>query len=95
MLVLNNLRVHHLTGLREWLVQRGMEVLFLPPYSPGFTPADSKPSCAKPKRGPAKLWKRPYASLSTGLLTTMLEHGLITAVVTYSVHETAITTGNL
>lgn len=37
-LVLDNLRVHHLTGLREWLAQRGIEVLFLPPYSPDFTP---------------------------------------------------------
>ena len=30
-LVLDNLRVHHLTGLREWLARRGIEVLFLPP----------------------------------------------------------------
>jgi hypothetical protein len=28
-LVLDNLRAHHLTGLREWLAQRGIEVLFL------------------------------------------------------------------
>ena len=39
-LVLDNLRVHHLTGLREWLRQRGIEVLFLPPYSPDFTPIE-------------------------------------------------------
>jgi transposase len=39
-LVLDNLRVHHLTGLREWLAGRGIEVLFLPPYSPDFTPIE-------------------------------------------------------
>ena len=39
-LVLDNLRVHHLTGLREWLGQRGVAVLFLPPYSPDFTPIE-------------------------------------------------------
>jgi transposase len=39
-LVLDNLRVHHLTGLREWLTQRGIEVLFLPPKSPNFTPIE-------------------------------------------------------
>jgi len=39
-LVLDNLRVHHLTGLREWLAGRGVEVLFLPPYSPDFTPVE-------------------------------------------------------
>ena len=39
-LVLDNLRVHHLSGLREWLAQRGIEVLFLPPYSPDFTPIE-------------------------------------------------------
>jgi transposase len=39
-LVLDNLRVPHLTGLREWLAQRGIEALFLPPYSPDFTPIE-------------------------------------------------------
>jgi hypothetical protein len=37
---MNNLLVHYLTGLRDWLVQRGIEVLFLPPYSPDFTPTE-------------------------------------------------------
>ncbi|MGI4734664.1 MAG: IS630 family transposase [Janthinobacterium lividum] len=39
-LVLDNLRVHHLRGLREWLAERGVDVLFLPPYSPDFTPVE-------------------------------------------------------
>lgn len=38
--VLDNLRVHHLCGLREWLAARGVEVLFLPPYSPDFSPVE-------------------------------------------------------
>ena len=48
-LVLDNLRVHHLTGLREWLLQRGIEVLFLPPYSPDFTPIEQAWSKLKTK----------------------------------------------
>lgn len=39
-LVLDNLRVHHLTGVREWLGKRGVELLFLPPYSPDFSPIE-------------------------------------------------------
>jgi transposase len=39
-LVLDNLRVHHLTGLREWMGQCGVDVLFLPTYSPDFTPIE-------------------------------------------------------
>ena len=48
-LVLDNLRVHHLPGLREWLVQRGIAVLFLPPYSPDFTPIEQAWSKLKTK----------------------------------------------
>ncbi|RZJ95125.1 MAG: IS630 family transposase [Hymenobacter sp.] len=48
-LVLDNLRVHHLTGLREWLAGRGIEVLFLPPYSPDFTPIEQAWSKLKTK----------------------------------------------
>jgi hypothetical protein len=94
-LVLDNLRVHHLTGLREWLVQRGVEVLFLPPTRPTSPPssrpgASSKPRCVKPRPGPAKRWKKPYTPLSIGLSAMMRKHGLITAAITYTVHETAI-----
>lgn len=39
-LVLDNLRVHHLTWLRDWLAQLGIEVLLLPPYLPDFTPIE-------------------------------------------------------
>ncbi|SMB98817.1 putative transposase, fragment [Hymenobacter roseosalivarius DSM 11622] len=39
-LVLDNLAVHKLGGLREGLAARGVEVLFLPPYSPDFTPVE-------------------------------------------------------
>ncbi|WP_345114890.1 IS630 family transposase, partial [Hymenobacter algoricola] len=39
-LVLDNLPVHHLTGLRAWLAKRGVELVFLPPYSPDFTPIE-------------------------------------------------------
>lgn len=39
-LVLDNLPVHHLTGLREWLARRGVDLVFLPPYSPDFSPIE-------------------------------------------------------
>ncbi|AMJ64214.1 transposase [Hymenobacter sp. PAMC 26628] len=48
-LVLDNLRVHHLPGLGEWLARRGVEVLFLPPYSPDFTPIEQAGSKLKTK----------------------------------------------
>lgn len=39
-LVLDNLAVHKIGGLREWLGERGVQVLFLPPYSPDFSPIE-------------------------------------------------------
>lgn len=60
-LVLDNLPVHHLSGLREWLATRGVEVVFLPPYSPDFTPIEQAWSKLKTKlraaaaRTPAQL----------------------------------------
>ncbi len=39
-LVLDNLTVHKIGGLREWLAERGVQVLFLPPYSPDFSPIE-------------------------------------------------------
>ncbi|GAA4011614.1 hypothetical protein GCM10022408_25120 [Hymenobacter fastidiosus] len=48
-LVLDNLPVHHLTGLRQWLAKRGVEVVFLPPYSPDFSPIEQAWSKLKSK----------------------------------------------
>jgi transposase len=48
-LVLDNLPVHHLSGLREWLAKRGVDVLFLPPYSPDFSPIEQAWSKLKNK----------------------------------------------
>jgi len=39
-LVLDNAAAHRLDGLREWLAGRGVEVLYLPPYSPDFSPVE-------------------------------------------------------
>lgn len=39
-LVLDNLSAHKVSGLREWLAERGVDVLFLPPYSPDFSPVE-------------------------------------------------------
>jgi transposase len=48
-LVLDNLRVHHIGGLRPWLAERGVELLFLPPYSPDFSPVEQAWSKLKTK----------------------------------------------
>ena len=39
--VLNNLRVHKVAGMRERIGACGARVLFLPPYSPDFTPIEN------------------------------------------------------
>ena len=38
--VLDNLSAHKAASIREALAARGCEVLFLPPYSPDFTPIE-------------------------------------------------------
>jgi transposase len=68
-LVLDNLRVYHLTGLREWLRQRGIEVLFLPPYSPDFTAIEQAWSKLKTKLRQAQA--RTYEALQEGLLSAI------------------------
>jgi transposase len=68
-LVLDNLRVYHLTGLREWLGQRGIEVLFLPPYSPGFTPIE--PAWSKLKTKLRQAQARTHEALQEGLLSAI------------------------
>jgi len=39
--VLDNLRVHHVAGMRERIAACGARVLFLPPYSPDFSPIEN------------------------------------------------------
>jgi len=48
-LVLDNLPVHKLGELQQELARRGVEVLFLPPYSPDFTPVEQAWSKLKTK----------------------------------------------
>lgn len=46
-LILVNLAVHKIRGLREWLAERGVQVFFPPPYSPNFSSLE--PACSKLK----------------------------------------------
>ncbi|WP_394368810.1 hypothetical protein [Hymenobacter guriensis] len=51
--------MHKLGGLQQRLARCGVEVLFLPPYSPDFprssrAGASSKRNCAKRKPAPAR-----------------------------------------
>jgi transposase len=39
-LVLDNLAVHKMGGMREWLAERGVQVLFYRPISPDFSPIE-------------------------------------------------------
>ncbi len=38
--VMDNLSAHKVKGVRELLVARGAELLYLPPYSPDFNPIE-------------------------------------------------------
>uniref|UniRef100_UPI00037C5382 transposase n=3 Tax=Hymenobacter aerophilus TaxID=119644 RepID=UPI00037C5382 len=40
---------HKLSGVKQWLAGRGVELLFLPPYSPDFTPVEQAWSKLKTK----------------------------------------------
>jgi transposase len=87
-LVLDNLAVHKISGLREWLAERGVEVLFLPPYSPDFSPienarqafgrrgASSKQPYARPEPVVGKRWKKPFRLPLSGLPVPMPSTGL-------------------
>jgi transposase len=48
-LVLDNAAAHKLDGVGEWLAERGVELLFLPPYSPDLTPVEQAWSKLKAK----------------------------------------------
>ncbi|MBT2556505.1 IS630 family transposase [Hymenobacter sp. ISL-91] len=48
-LVLDNASAHKLSGVKQWLAGRGVELLFLPPYSPDFTPVEQAWSKLKTK----------------------------------------------
>lgn len=68
-LVLDNLRVHHFTGLREWLAAHGVEVLFLPPYSPDFTPV--KQAWSKLKTALRHVQARTQLALQEAIQTSL------------------------
>ena len=57
-LVLDNLAVHKIGDLQEWLAERGVEVLFLPPYSPDFSPIEQAWSKLKTALCPARARSR-------------------------------------
>lgn len=48
-LVLDKASAHKLDGVRQWLAERGVERLFLPPYSPDFSPVEQAWSKLKTK----------------------------------------------
>ncbi|WP_246558598.1 IS630 family transposase [Hymenobacter piscis] len=48
-LVLDNASAHKLEGVKQWLAERGVELLFLPPYSPDFNPVEQAWSKLKTK----------------------------------------------
>lgn len=48
-LVLDNASAHKLAGVAEWLAERGVQLLFLPPYSPDFSPVEQAWSKLKTK----------------------------------------------
>ena len=62
-LVMDNLSVHKSERVRELIEREGVEVLYLPPYSPDFNPIEEafskiKNLSGKPGRGCGRLWWR-------------------------------------
>ena len=57
-LVLDNASAHKLDGVREWLAERGVQVLFLPPYSPDLSPVEQAWSKLKTKLRQAQVRTR-------------------------------------
>lgn len=68
-LVLDNLRVHHLTGSRQWLAARGIVILFLLPCSPDFTPFEQ--AWSKLKAALRHLQARTQLALEKALRTAL------------------------
>lgn len=68
-LVLDNLPVHKLGGLPQELARRGVEVLFLPPYSPDFTPVEQAWSKLKTKLREAQA--RTHEALQAAIQTAV------------------------
>jgi transposase len=62
--VMDNLQVHKSTKVRKLVGSAGASVLFLPPYSPDFSPIEEafskiKPSCAGSRLARSRLWWKP------------------------------------
>lgn len=68
-LVLDNLPVHKLGGVQQELARRGVEMLFLPPYSPDFTPVEQAWSKLKTKLRQAQA--RTREALETAIQTAV------------------------
>ena len=47
--MLDNLAMYKLSGMREWLAERGVQVLFLTSYLPGFSSIEQAWSKLKTK----------------------------------------------
>jgi len=46
-LVMDNVRFHLREDIQDMIEERGMHVVFLPPYSPDFNPIETAFSCTK------------------------------------------------
>lgn len=90
-LVLDNLAVDQPGGLREWLAERGVQVLFLLPYSPDSSPIEQAWSRLKTALRTAQVgtpWKKPYRPPWTRLPVPTLSTGLTTVATTCGLLET-------
>jgi len=68
-LILDNLSAHKVEGALKPLVDKGVEILFLPPYSPDFNPIEQ--AWSKLKACLRKLKARTYTELFPALVTAL------------------------
>jgi transposase len=68
-LVLDNLSVHNVKGVLKPLIEKGIKVLFLPPYSPDFNPIEN--AWSKIKSILRKLKARTFEALKAALSTAL------------------------
>jgi transposase len=89
-LVMDNLRPHPATEVRELLARAGIRLIYLPPYSPEFNPIEHAWAKIKERLAASKLWRRNSNPLSTPSPLRMPEAGSGMPVMPYTDPKNAL-----
>jgi transposase len=96
--VMDNLSAHKVSGIREAIEAAGATLLYLPPYSPDYSPIENcwsklKTSLRKPRPAPARYSTMPSNKLSRVSTIQMQKAGLSTVDTPYINSTTALGRG--